>query len=303
MGEFCAEMSPALAQGFAKMREPLIGISDKTLPVVLPDIVADRVGPGELFGVARNMWTDVYKPEGLKSAVGLFSPEQDNIPQIEEIRANAIRELSRLRKVGLIVQSAYELFDNSHEAPIEHVKLMRRLGSLKDNWENTKRIPEKVLKKFEKSVGFFTEVDLGARFCPASNDDFREYFLRTTQEVKGNLHERGMTRKEYHEIRKWGVRHLMNAYQLRGIISYSRPVHQTFQFLEAIHGKMGDRHDELLAASAGGGGSEQMVTLGSSVLNRLTVYMARQEQALLPIDVSDSVSVGAFNALESRAGV
>lgn len=171
-----------------------------------PPVVQTLADSKRLFEFAESRWNSSLNVEGLEQTLSDIA--RSKITPTQE----RFKELKGLRKNGLILLSAWNLFDEQHVGPKAYWKLINRLGKLNDDFFSP-AAPEKALETSKALQEYLGEKETFI-FKPASPSSVQSFIHSVAQNIEKRLEDHQLNGEELHEIRKKGTRFLMNAYQI-----------------------------------------------------------------------------------------
>lgn len=241
------------------------------LPEQIPIIVRSQEDMVQLFGIAQEAWNAIFDLGTTYSIVEAMHHE-DEIPLDPEFKEEGIAYLNKMRKYGLILKSAYLMFDDRHYAPPPHYAVMKTLGDLNDDFNrpDKKEHTARVLNALEEYRDYFPQMD----FVPGSVEDYQDQYSSVLAAAEENLGKKKLKSKKFHMLRQ-GVRNIMNVYQLAAVREDDPDVLNTFQFLCGLNKDMGKAHDEVIQKDIWGGVpySESKIKLKDTIKERIADFI------------------------------
>jgi hypothetical protein len=225
----------SLIDRFQSIRNPVLGVNPDALPSKIPPVIENQEDIQTLFSSARSLWETSFNRQTLLDSVETIKTDPNNCD-------GALKNISTIRKYGLVMKSAYTLLDETHYCPPHHHQLMKSLGKLKDFYNRPEAT--EYAQQVINTLHYYPEHQ--DDFHPSTVESFQNYFNSILTLTENGLQTNVMTRKEFHRLRKNGVKHIMNLYQLAALNKTDKNVQQTFQFLCKTNSLMGDIHDTLV---------------------------------------------------------
>jgi hypothetical protein len=243
------------ADHFARLQHAIdtddIVHDNPTLPpeIRVDSAVANRSDVRKLFILSRDLWERGFNRKALKFM----------IRKVEEGEALSQRESDEFRQVRAYLKqlrAAFIAFDKHHEAPKHLDELAAQMGHVSDAVKNGKK--RRARREAEALIdllsrGKITRVEEEIRsFEPANRQSFVRWLNVQGDKLEENLGELKMTPKQFHDTRKV-ISRVVAAYDVMSALAPSEHAEEMIRYLSTLNGKMGTRHDVLIAQSLNDG--------------------------------------------------
>lgn len=187
-----------------------------------------------MFETARNLWSEAFDKSLLSSLINSLHSDPDRL-----------RKLKGIRKIGLVLKSAYRTFDESGYVPSPHFNLMRQLGDYID----MSTLKGTVVNK-EGILACLDAYDLPKEYSPVSNQTYREKILSFASGIRKGVDFQTLPATESHNVRKL-LKHFMNLYQLHYFTTNNQESGSFFNFLRSLNSDLGKINDQLIQTTNG----------------------------------------------------
>lgn len=233
-----------LPEKFSKIRN----YDSVTLPESVPVLVLTKTDCEDYFAVAAGAWNTKFNfLQVMAQLEQIIATDIGTDIQADLKIQNAITDIGSIRKIGIILESAYMLFDQSHYCPPEIYNLMRLLGQLKDkiNKKNKRREAALTIKNYLLDNQAFFNQEL--KFVPSDVEQYQQFYQQLAAEMKAYLDKDLITFEDLHRLRK-RMRRMMNAFQLATIAKDDQgEIIKTFQYLHDLDYSLGTYHTQMLS--------------------------------------------------------
>jgi hypothetical protein len=201
-----------------------------------------------MFKLNLALWNEHFDPQRLKFQVGTLA---NGAPMTHLARFDISATRERLKQLRF----AFALFDQDHRQPPVLNELTNRLGALKDADENgataVLREEATALFNFLTPVGLQVLQNEIQTFHPGSMEGFRVYIRAQIEFLSEDLKRPDLAGEEFHEMRRV-IGRFMALFNTMDTLSPSFKTRQAVEFLSTLNGRMGRRHDQLIAAQFAG---------------------------------------------------
>jgi len=217
------ETSPTyLMNRYRLLRE--IALPELPAKIHLDKVIRTKEDCETTFGIALDLWK--------------YNIRQ---PTLTHDVADHFAYIKHTRKFGLILRSAYRMFDNSHEFPGGFGSLLYQMGQVTDTKRGFKpdyphSVPEMV-KMIRESP------DTNYQFTPSEPEGFYRQYREVIVTIEQALSKTYLSLDEYHDLRRKRLRHLLNVFQLAGINNMDPEIIGIFGFIHSIDKQIGDQKD------------------------------------------------------------
>lgn len=185
------------------------------VPIHFPTIVQSTDDSKRLFEFAKSRWDSALDIEHLEQTLSDIAKNTSS--QSPEL----FKDLKSLRKHGLILLSAWNLFDEQHTGPKPYWQLINRLGKLNDDFF-LPNASQRAIETSKALQGYLTQKET-LTFKPASASSFQTFIQSVAQNMEKQITHAQINGEELHDVRKKGTRFLMNAYQIAHLANPDDP--------------------------------------------------------------------------------
>jgi len=266
---FIESKREGLPQAFLTIRD----YETTGLPSAMPELVYSSGDSDTYFRVAELAWSERLNLSLLMEKLKIIVNEGIGNGTVKQW----INEIAELRKLGIILESAYMLFDDSHFCHPEIYDLMRLFGRLRDGIDKKNKRKRKSLRVYQHLETHLSFFQHRLVFNPSSAEGYSNFYHKLLSEVKAYLSQDSLSLIDYHRLRK-RIRRLMNAFQLAAV---ARPekieVVGIFQYLHSLDKNMGNYHDELLAEHGKDERGSLRVTIDEVIKRRIQSFLDLQD--------------------------
>jgi ppGpp synthetase/RelA/SpoT-type nucleotidyltranferase len=281
---FCAATSvqaKSPKKFYRQCEKALNKAADLSIPSTI-EIELNRERSEQLFQLAVAEW---------KRALDQLETRAPNwLSTLGDGSAVDIEERQLFRRAAARLRSAFQIFDDKHEAPPVLDDFTIALGKLNDKEDNEVSAKAKLIERIKN--GF--DADALKReirsFEPATRKSVARHFDEVSEEVANLLEERDLDVKEFHELRKLMKNYLTMSIQL----SEQEPQRfkDAFEYFFELNDRLGKAHDSWVTFKAT---NKNKVTEGT----RLEIPKPLKKALLRVIDSVEVVS--AQNRIEVLA--
>ncbi len=190
-----------------------------------------------LYDCGRGVFEE-YEKRWLEAIDGENGLEQHLIELLEYAKSGknmkllSSKRLKEIRKLGLKLKSCWILFDKTHYASPSFCDVIWALGKIKDSWNSDKIVD--LLEDCLQKLKAYTSMRTSTSFSPDSRERINEYLNKLIDNIRLHLNTPTLSIERFHDIRRNGVRHVMNFYQFMSACSDDPDLRHTFFLLHEI---------------------------------------------------------------------
>ena len=193
----------------------------------------------QCYGLCQQMWQQGSDPDTIRQIVS-------EITETGTLDRNGKRAFKYIRARYKHLRFAYHTYSQTHQYPTVFHLMTKLMGSIQDALNNSHHT---VLNSYLLAVRLFLSRPVYAlifrdvaNFKVCSTDSFQQYVFKGMDFLRHHLMRDGITRKDFHEMRKV-ISRLVAHYDNLKILYPSAYHEQVSQFLSTINGMMGKAHD------------------------------------------------------------
>jgi len=254
--------TPNLMEGYTHIRNE----TSAELPnqIQLDQIVSSSEDCSALFEIALDLW---------KQNVTLLNSSHDGmVPSVSGIK--------QLRKFGLILRTAYRMFDQSHDFPDDFGQLIYEMGQVTDIIRISK-VKSATIPPHDPPLQrdkFFERISaLKFDFTPSTPGGFYKKYYSILDRNIPTITKENLSLEELHDMRRKCLRHISNVFQLASLRTLDPTLISIFNYLHSLDKELGDYKDVYEEIAWSGVPVGQLV-IPTGIIDRLELFITRHNR-------------------------